>query len=73
MSDSGVPFENRALPPESLDAPYKQYEVVKPFDADAGPIAPWFGEPGGAIQYLINRSEGGIEGLIKAGKIKPVE
>jgi hypothetical protein len=73
FSDSGVPFSNRALPPEVLNSPYKRYKVVKPIEVDAGPIAPWFGEPGGATQYLVPRIEGGVEGLIKAGKIIQIE
>ncbi|CAM3543491.1 Putative deoxyribonuclease RhsC [Vibrio aerogenes CECT 7868] len=73
FADMGVPFKNRALPPETLSSPYRTYKVVKPFEVEAGPIAPWFGDPGGARQYLVLKSEGGVEGLIKSGKIEPVE
>ena len=70
FGDEGVPFENRALPPSSKSSPYNTYEVVQEFDVEAGPIAPWFGEPGGAMQYFVPKSEGGVEGLLKSGKIK---
>ncbi|WP_444934006.1 glycohydrolase toxin TNT-related protein [Microbulbifer sp. JTAC008] len=70
FSDVGAPFENRALPPETMNSPYHQYEVVEPFEVEAGPIAPWFGEPGGAMQYFVPKSEGGTDGLLKSGKIK---
>ncbi|QMV14615.1 RHS repeat-associated core domain-containing protein [Vibrio spartinae] len=73
FADMGVPFENRALPPETKLSPYRKYEVVEPFNVEGGPIAPWFGEPGGARQYLVPRLEGGVEGLLKSGKIKPIE
>ncbi|WP_299490937.1 glycohydrolase toxin TNT-related protein [uncultured Shewanella sp.] len=72
FSDVGAPFKDRALPPESLKAPYHQYEVIQPFEAEAGPIAPWFGEPGGATQYLVPKSEGGVDGLLDSGKIKRI-
>jgi RHS repeat-associated protein len=72
FGDVGAPFENRALPPKSLNSPYKKYRVAKSFEVDSGPIAPWFGEPGGAVQYLILESRG-VEGLIKSGKIIPIE
>ncbi|WP_186457557.1 glycohydrolase toxin TNT-related protein [Nitrospirillum amazonense] len=39
---------------------------------EAGPIAPWFGQPGGATQYLFPTSAGGIDGLLAAGKIRPI-
>ncbi|MCP3931902.1 MAG: glycohydrolase toxin TNT-related protein, partial [Bacteroidetes bacterium] len=73
FSDTGTPFKNRALPPETIKSPYNNYEVVEPFEVESGPIAPWFGEPGGANQYLVPKSEGGIDGLLKSGKIKKVK
>lgn len=29
------------------------FEVLKPIDVKAGGIAPWFNQPGGAIQYIM--------------------
>ncbi|EIM80409.1 uncharacterized protein STEHIDRAFT_68064, partial [Stereum hirsutum FP-91666 SS1] len=61
LSPKGAPYVERALPPQNLDtsssAPeypngYHVYEVVKAFDVVQGPIAPWFGQPGGGSQYV---------------------
>jgi hypothetical protein len=30
LAKAGEPFENRALPLDTLKKPYKQYEVIKP-------------------------------------------
>ena len=62
MSPGGTPFAERALPPQSLDTyhsspptyhyNYHLYKVVKAFKVDAGPVAPWFGQKGGGLQYV---------------------
>lgn len=61
LSPLGTPFPERGLPPTSLDVRdpnnllgYHAYEVVKPFDAQVGYIAPAFGQPGGGLQVLID-------------------
>jgi RHS repeat-associated protein len=64
VSPEGTPFPMRALPPESLDAPYTVYEVLKPIPVDSGYIAPWFGQPGGGIQHELPRS---VADLIQDG------
>lgn len=46
----GTSFEERALPPFMENQPYKQYEVLEPFDVQSGPIAPWFDQLGGGWQ-----------------------
>lgn len=53
-------YAKRALPPMSLDnfdpaytCNYHLYKVLKPFEAETGPIAPGFGQPGHGIQYQI--------------------
>lgn len=56
VSSEGIPYENRALAPGTNLKPYNVYEVVKPVDVQAGKIAPWFGEPGGGIQYEFDQS-----------------
>jgi Tuberculosis necrotizing toxin len=59
LSPLGTPFPERSLPPSSLDGRdevlfgYHAYEVVKPFDAHVGSIAPAFGQPGGGLQVLV--------------------
>lgn len=54
-------FAARALPPQNLNTPsgtpqanYHLYCVVKPFIVDGGPIAPWFGQPGGGTQFVLS-------------------
>jgi hypothetical protein len=63
LGAGGSPFIARSLPPDSLntaaDDPvhvcnYHLYRVLKAFDVDGGPAAPWFEQPGGGLQYAIN-------------------
>ncbi|KAI0342218.1 hypothetical protein BDW22DRAFT_171619 [Trametopsis cervina] len=63
LSPKGAPYVERALPPSSLDVDrndpkdypngYHVYEVVKEFNVLEGPIAAWFGQPGGGSQYEL--------------------
>ena len=60
LAPTGLPYAARSIPPQSLDSTpastcnYHDYEVLKPFAVDAGPIAPWFGQPGYGLQYQLN-------------------
>ncbi|MER6593084.1 TNT domain-containing protein, partial [Micromonospora purpureochromogenes] len=68
LAPLGTPFSARALAPQSLNTPplpaatappaplsnYHAYCVLKPFDVDSGPIAPWFGQPGTGTQFQLN-------------------
>jgi predicted ribonuclease toxin of YeeF-YezG toxin-antitoxin module len=56
VSPYGVPYEMRALAPETYLKPYKVYVVRKPIEVQAGKIAPWFDEPGLGIQYELDQS-----------------
>jgi hypothetical protein len=59
LAPEGLSYAARALPPQSLDGTpaaacdYHDYRVLKPFTVDAGPIAPWFGQPGRGLQYQV--------------------
>ncbi|OAA65170.1 hypothetical protein SPI_01957 [Niveomyces insectorum RCEF 264] len=56
-SPAFAPFMQRALPPSSLDTPTSTPMVIQPMEVLAGPIAPWFGQPGQGVQYyLLNGS-----------------
>jgi len=46
-----TPFGDRALAPGSEKEPYKVFEVIKQLPAEAAENAPWFGQPGGGIQF----------------------
>ncbi len=56
----------RALLPDAYSKPYNVYKVVKPIDIMEGKIAPWFGQPGGGIQFFFNES---IWDLINRGDL----
>ncbi len=60
LAPLGATFGPRAMPPQSLNTPegtpqanYHVYCVLKPFSVDAGPAAPWFGQPGLGTQYKL--------------------
>jgi len=59
----------RSLPPEALEKPYIQYEVVKPIEVNAGKAAPWFGQPGLGTQYEFSKS---IQELVDDGILRVV-
>lgn len=70
LSPAGTPFQQRALPPQNLNTPensplsnYHLYCVAKEFKVDAGPIAPWFAQPGMGQQYKLE-----LKHLPAAGK-----
>jgi Tuberculosis necrotizing toxin len=70
LSPAGTPFPQRALPPQNLNTPadsplsnYHLYCVAMEFTVDAGPIAPWFAQPGMGQQYKLE-----MKHLPKAGK-----
>jgi hypothetical protein len=63
LAPEGTPYQQRALPPMSLDnfdpafpCNYHEYQVVKSFLVDSGPIAPGFGQPGFGRQYQLDSS-----------------
>jgi hypothetical protein len=74
LAPAGTPYAERALPPSNLDTfdnafpfGYHLYEVVQPITVEAGPIRPWFGQPGLGLQY--NTSEP-ISQLVANGSLK---
>ena len=60
LAPAGLPYAMRSIPPQSLDGTpaatcnYHDYRVMKSFTVDAGPIAPWFAQPGGGLQYQLD-------------------
>ncbi|MEZ0112090.1 hypothetical protein ABH920_006109 [Catenulispora sp. EB89] len=60
LAPAGLPYAARSIPPQSLDSNpaatcnYHDYQVLKPFTVDAGPIAAWFAQPGGGLQYQLD-------------------
>ncbi len=63
LAPSGIPYAQRAIPPQSLDngtlpagCNYLLYLVLREFRAEGGPIAPAFGQLGHGVQYLLDGS-----------------
>nr|QIZ01800.1 TNT domain-containing protein [Streptomyces sp. S1D4-11] len=63
LAPAGTPYAKRAIPPSNLDTyvkdypySYHLYRVLKPFTVEAGPIRPWFGQPGLGLQYVTKPS-----------------
>lgn len=69
VSPEGLSYASRSLAPGTNLKPYNIYEIIKPIEVQAGKIAPWFGEPGGGIQYEFNQS---ISQLLENGIIRRV-
>lgn len=59
LAPEGLAYAGRSIPPQSLDSVppescnYHEYKVVKAFSVDSGPIAPWFAQPGGGVQFQL--------------------
>jgi Tuberculosis necrotizing toxin len=51
FSPAGQSFDARAVPYVCKAMDYRVYRVTKDLDVKMGKAAPWFDEPGGAIQY----------------------
>ncbi|MFJ9835065.1 TNT domain-containing protein [Streptomyces sp. NPDC101169] len=64
LAPAGTPYAKRAIPPTNLDeydpaAPpfnYHLYRVIEDFTVQAGPIRPWFGQPGLGRQYVTGKT-----------------
>jgi nicrotizing toxin Mtb-like protein len=76
FSPFGSPFEERALPPSSLDTidpaypfGYHVFRVRQSFIVEAGIAAPWFGQPGGGLQY---HSSVNANALLAGGFLQPL-
>ncbi len=67
FSPTGTSEAARALPPGTADQPLRTFEVVKPFEVDAGTAAPWFDQPGGGSQF---RTPVPLETLLKRGILR---
>jgi hypothetical protein len=56
FSPRGQSFAARALPYVCAQMAYTVYRLDQPLDVLSGTAAPWFGEPGGAVQYETKES-----------------
>jgi hypothetical protein len=52
LYEAGVPFAARSLPVDYAASGYRRWRVLKETAVWSGPVAPWFGQPGGGIQHF---------------------
>ncbi|CAO4176400.1 hypothetical protein CFFPNG_02771 [Methylorubrum aminovorans] len=71
LAPAGTPFAQRALPSSSAQQPYHSYVVLKPLPVEAGPSTPWFGQPGGGMQYKL-LEEASVRDLIDQGFLRKI-
>lgn len=63
LAPDGTPYAQRALPPVNLDnsasasCGYHDYRVLKPLNVTAGPVAPWFAQSGGGLQFQLDSTQ----------------
>lgn len=81
LSPDGVPFAERALPPDSATKPYFQYVVADPSKLPPGwrieesQVAPWFHQPGGGTQYRViapDSERPSTQALVDSGFLREV-
>ena len=57
VSHQGTPQEQRSLSQDAKKQKVRVYRIVKDIEnVGEGVIAPWFGDPGGGIQYKLPKS-----------------
>ena len=69
FSPRGQSFKARAVPYVCKQMDYRIYRVLKPIPVKACNAAPWFGEPGGALQV---QSAVAANKLVEDGSIKAI-
>jgi len=69
FSPRGETFASRAVPYVCTQMDYRVYKVVKPIAVKSCKAAPWFGEPGGAVQ--VQTADPAYK-LVAAGSIEAV-
>ncbi|WP_371744001.1 TNT domain-containing protein [Mycobacterium sp. DL592] len=76
LAPAGTHYAQLSLPPASQVAPYFEYVVANPANLPPGlrieqsQAAPWFGQPGGGIQYRItdaNNNDAPVQALLDSG------
>lgn len=66
LSDEGTAFGQRALPPDRLNFERRQYAInpdhpmirAGKITLEKSEVAPWFGQPGGGVQYRFFGDDG---------------
>jgi hypothetical protein len=68
LSPVGAPFAARSIPYVCKGYRYTEYRVAQPLQVKIGPAAPWFGEPGYAVQVQTDKT---VQDLLDAHIIAP--
>lgn len=69
FSPVGTPLAARSLPPGAARQGLRSFEVIEPFEVDAGRTAPWFGQSGLGVQY---RSVMPLDELLSRGFVREI-
>jgi len=70
FAPEGTPIGNRSLPPGANTNTYNAYEILKPFPVQSGITAPFYGQPGGGVQYYSPNMN--VLQLTNQGYIRPI-
>jgi hypothetical protein len=70
LSPAGTPISQRSLAPGSEFRPLNTYQVLQPFEASAGSVAPFYGQTGQGLQFDVSPST--VQDLIDSGTLSPV-
>lgn len=69
VAPNGSSIAGRSLAPGTTEKPYKVFEVTNRLVVQEGSAAPWFGQPGGGVQYYLPAS---VEDLLNTGYIRRI-
>ncbi len=71
LGEPGATISERGMAQGAEDMPYRQYEVIKPFETMVGPAAPVpeFNASGGATQYSQGKT---IDQLVAEGYLREI-
>jgi RHS repeat-associated protein len=69
FSPVGTPLTARSLPPGAAAQGLRSFEVIEPFEVDAGRASPWFGQTGLGVQY---RSVMPLDELLSHGFLREI-
>ena len=67
-----IPQEMLSMPPDKFGLPNSYFKVNEGCSVNviSGPAVPWFGQPGGGIQYYL--LDGNVQTLIDKGVLIPL-
>lgn len=68
FSPEGTLLENRSSHPFTNTDSYNSFEITKPLTVRTSIVAPFYGQPGGGIQYITPYK---TSVLLEQGYIKP--